>query len=85
MHSNYTECLIGWLFVVEILKKPVSLVGLGPRYMLYDYLRLASEPRGAFDLKYFTENLLTYFLPVRTTAQLCLKDQWAEYVENEES
>lgn len=63
-------------------------MGLGPRcprYMLYDYLRLASEPRGAFDLKYFTGNLLTYFLPVRTTAQLCLKDQWAEYVENEES
>lgn len=58
MHSNYTECLTGWLFVVE---------------------------RDAFDLKYFTENPLTYFLPVRTTAQLCLKDQWAEYVENEES
>lgn len=72
-------------FCSRDFEKRVSLVGLGPRYMLYDYLRLASEPRGAFDLKYFTENPLTYFLPVRTTAQLCLKDQWAEYVENEES
>lgn len=76
MHSNYTEVA----FCSRDFEKRVSLVGLGIRLFAS-----CVGAEGAVDLKYFTENLLTYFLPVRTTAQLCLKDQWAEYVENEES
>lgn len=52
--------------------------------MLYDYLCFVLELRGVFDLKYFIENLLIYFFFVRIIVQLCFKDQWVEYVENEE-